>query len=173
MDALFELLKILLPSLVVFGTCYFLIKNFLENDSKKRMIEIRQANQGLVTPIRLQAYERITLFLERITPNSLVMRVYRNGMSAKLLHAELVKTIREEFEHNISQQIYMSNTAWEVVRTAKEEITKLVNIAASSVPEGASGMELSQKIIEVSAQVKRLPTLVAVEAIKKEIAKTF
>jgi len=173
MDELFELLKIIFPALIVFGATYFLIKNFLENESRKRLTDIRQANQSIVTPIRLQAYERITLFLERIAPNSLVMRVYRNGMSAKLLHGELIKTIREEFEHNISQQIYMSNAAWEVVRTAKEETTKLVNIAANSIQDSATGLELSQKIIEISGQLKKLPTQVAVEAIKKEIGQAF
>lgn len=173
MDILLELLKIILPAGVVFATAYYLVKNFLDNENKKRLSEIRLANQGKVTPIRLQAYERVTLLLERISPQNLIMRVHRDGMSARLLQADLLKTIRSEFEHNLSQQIYMSNHAWEMVKTAKEETIKLVNIASSKVKDNASGLELSQVILQVSSQVDKLPTQAAIDYLKKEIKQTF
>ncbi len=173
MDVFWEILKILIPSAVVFLTCYLTVKGFLENDARKRLAEIRLANQGQVTPVRLQAYERIAMFLERISPNSLILRVHKSGMSARLLQSELIANIRAEFEHNLSQQIYMSNHAWEMVKTAKEEIIKLINIASTRVSDTAAGMELAQKILEISSQVNKLPTQVAIEYIKKEIGQTF
>ena len=173
MNVVIDIILVLIAAGAVFATSYFTVKNFLDNESKKRLTELRQANQSLITPIRLQAYERVVLFLERISPNSLVMRVHKNGMSALMLQSELIKTIRSEFEHNLSQQIYMSNNSWQMVITAKEEIIKLVNIAATKVPETATGLELAQTILSISAQINKMPTQVAVEYIKKEIGQNF
>lgn len=173
MNVVIDIILVLIAAGAVFATSYFTVKNFLDNESKRRLSELRQANQSLVTPIRLQAYERVVLFLERISPNSLVMRVHKNGMSALLLQSELIRTIRSEFEHNLSQQIYMSNNSWQMVLTAKEEIIKLVNIAATKVPETATGLDLAQSILSISSQISKLPTQVAVEYIKKEISQNF
>ena len=172
-DTFLEILKILLPSVVVFLTCFFTVKNFLEASTKRRLAEIRLANQNVVTPMRLQAYERLAIFLERINPNTLITRVHKSGMSARLLQSELTKMIRAEFEHNLSQQIYMSNHAWEMVKTAKEEITKLVNVAASKLPDTATGVELSQVILQISQQIDKMPTQVALEYLKKEVGQVF
>ncbi|MCU0432850.1 MAG: hypothetical protein MUC87_05300 [Bacteroidia bacterium] len=168
-----DIFKVLLPCLVVFAAAYLTVRNFLETETKRRLAEIRLANQSVVTPVRLQAYERIAIFLERINPNTLVTRVHKSGMSARLLQSELTKVIRNEFEHNLSQQIYMSNHAWEMVKTAKEEITKLVNVAASKLPDTATGVELSQMILQVSQQIDKMPTQVALEYIKKEVGQVF
>ena len=173
MDVILEMFKYILPSVVVFATSYYLVKSFLDNGSKKRLSELRMANQSNITPIRLQAYERVVLFLERISPNTLIMRINKSGMTAARLQSELIKNIRGEFEHNLSQQIYMSNAAWEMVKTSKEEVIKLINIAATKVPNGASGNDLSQAIIEISLQVDKLPTIVTIEYIKREIAQYF
>lgn len=177
MDKALELflsaLKFIVPAFIVFLTSYYLVKSFLDNDARKRLTEIRIANQSIITPTRLQAYERLALFLERISPNSLIPRVNKQGMSARLLQTELVKAIRTEFEHNLSQQIYVSGHAWEMVKTAKEEIIKLVNISATKIPDTASSMDLSQMIINIAAQVPRLPTDVALDYVKREVGQNF
>ncbi|HXC04436.1 MAG TPA: hypothetical protein VNZ86_06765 [Bacteroidia bacterium] len=166
-------LMMLVPAIIVFLTAYYLVKSFLDNDARKRLTEIRIANQNLITPTRLQAYERLALFLERISPNSLIPRVNKQGMSARLLQTELIKAIRNEFEHNLSQQIYVSGHSWEMVKTAKEEIIKLINISSTKIPDTASSMDLSQMIINISAQVPKLPTDVALEYIKREVGQNF
>jgi hypothetical protein len=168
-----DILKFLLPSIIVFGAGYLTVKNFLDTETKRRLAEIRLANQNVVTPMRLSAYERMAIFLERINPSILLPRTHKSGMSARLLQSELTKTIRTEFEHNLSQQIYMSNHAWEMVKTAKEEITKLVNVAASKLPDTATGIELSQMILQISQQIEKMPTQVALEYIKKEVGQVF
>ena len=173
MNLLITLLQIIIPSAIVFATAYFLVKNFLDNESKKRMSEIKKTNQELITPVRLQAYERVVLFLERITPNSLVMRIHSSGMSARALHGELLKTIRLEFEHNVAQQVYISNKAWAEVKNSKEEIIKLINVCSTKVDGVATGAQLAEKIIEVSSQIPKLPTQIAIENLKKEIALAF
>ena len=173
MDITLQVLIALVPSMGIFATAYFMMTGFIENENKRRHSEIKHGNKELITPVRLQAYERVVLFLERITPNSLVMRVFKNGMSGKLLQSELVKSIRSEYEHNMSQQVYMSNQAWELVKTAKEETIKLINIASTNVAETAEGMELANAVISVAGQIKKLPTQVAIEALKFELSKDF
>lgn len=173
LDVVIEILKYLLPCIVVFAAGYLTVKNFLETETKRRLAEIRLANQSVVTPMRLQAYERMAIFLERINPNILITRTHKSGMSARLLQSELTKVIRTEFEHNLSQQIYMSNHAWEMVKTAKEEITKLVNVAASKLADTATGVDLSQMILQISQQIDKMPTQVALEYIKKEVGQVF
>ena len=94
-------------------------------------------------------------------------------MNSRLLQAELLKTVRMEFEHNLSQQIYISNKGWEMVKNAKEEMIRLVNLSSARVSDAASGTELSQVIIDLASKIDKLAPQVALEYLKKEIAQTF
>ena len=132
MNALIELLKIIIPAGAVFAAAYFLVNRFLDNDQKRREHELKKSAQGLITPLKIQAYERIIIFLERINPNSLVIRVNKNGMNSRQLHSELITAVKTEYEHNLSQQIYVSYGAWELVKNAKEEDI-LINWMTSSL----------------------------------------
>lgn len=172
MDPLFEIIKILLPSAIVFLTAYYLVKNFLDHESRKRIVDLKLANQTVITPIRLQAYERVILFLERINPTGMVMRLNKTGSAANF-QGELLKTVRSEFEHNLSQQIYMSSKSWDAVVKAKEETIKLINVASVRVNADSTAMELAQAIVSVASQLTELPTKAAIDFIKKEIGKEF
>ena len=172
MDQFFEIIKFILPAGIVFMTTYYLVNKFLSQESQKKMMDLKLANQTLLTPIRLQAYERVVLFLERINPSSMVMRANKN-VRASMLQGELLKTVRSEYEHNLSQQIYMSNKSWEALVKAKEETIKIINVAATQVNPDASGMELAQAIVNVTSQLTHLPTKNAIDIIKKEIGKEF
>jgi hypothetical protein len=173
MEDFLEILKYILPSGVVFATAYFLLKTFLDNENRKKMLELKMNNQTISIPVRLQAYERIILLLERISPGSLVLRVTQPGMTASQLQTELMQNIREEFEHNLAQQIYLSSTAWELARNAKEETIKLVNIAASKLNESATAVDLGSVIFELSARNDKLPVTAVIEYIKKEVRQLF
>lgn len=171
MDAFVEILKIILPAAAVFFAVYFVVRSFLGNDQKKREHELKKSNQNVVLPLKIQAYERLIIYLERINPNTLVVRVNKNGMSAQILQLELIKTIKSEYEHNLSQQIYTSFGAWELVKTAKEETIKLINISATKVSYDAPSNELAMMILNVAASLeKKLPSEVAIEYVKKEVS---
>ena len=172
MDSFFELLKFILPAAIVFLTTYYLVKNFLDHERNKKTIDLKLANQAILTPIRLQAYERVVLFLERINPSSMVMRLNKTGNSASF-QGELLKTIRSDFEHNLSQQIYISTAAWNATVRAKEETIKVINVSASKVNADSSALELAQAIVSVTAQLTEMPTKQAIDLIKKEISKEF
>lgn len=174
MEALIEILKIILPAAAVFFAAFFLVNRFLDNEQKRREFELKKASQSMITPQKIQAYERIVIFLERINPNNLVIRVNKHGMNSRQLHQELVHAIKSEYEHNISQQIFMSHNSWELVKTAKEEIVKLINISASKVAGDAPSNELAMMVLNIAAGVeKKLPHEIALEYIKKEIAQLF
>lgn len=174
MNALVEILKILIPAGAVFAAAYLLVKRFLDNDQKRREHELKKSAQATITPLKIQAYERIVIFLERINPNSLVIRVNKNGMSARQLHQELVAAVKSEYEHNLSQQIYLSAGAWELVKTSKEEIIQLINIASSKTAHDSNSSELAMLILNISSNLgKKLPNDVAIDYIKKEIAQNF
>src|SRR3954471_6816786 len=151
MDAFIEILKIILPAGAVFAAAFLIVRKFLDNEQKRRDQELKKSNHAAITPLRLQAYERIVLFLERVNPNTLVVRVNKNGMSAHQLHLELVKTVKTEYEHNLSQQIYMSYGAWELVKNTKEEIIKLVNITSTKVAHDSPSNELAMAILNVTS----------------------
>lgn len=173
MEGFLDILKYILPSGVVFITAYFILKSFLDNDNRKKLLELKLNNQGLITPLRLQAYERVVLFLERITPASLLMRVSQPGLPASQFQMLLLQNIRDEFEHNLSQQIYISSTAWELVRNSKEEMIKLVNVAASKLNDDAGSADLGRAMLEISVQKDKLPLNAAIDYIKKEVRQLY
>jgi hypothetical protein len=172
MNDFLEILKYILPSLVVFAAAYYLIKLFLDNEQKKRATDIKMAGYKIITPIRLQAYERLVLFLERISPESLLMRIHKPELTGLQMQTMLILAIREEFEHNLSQQVYISSQAWDMIKNAKEDMVKLINTAAANLSDKASGTDLSQKIFELSLSGKPLVKS-ALEFLKNEIRLVF
>lgn len=173
MKEVLEILKYVLPSLVTFVTAWYLVKGFLENEQKKSLLEIRMKTTELIHPVRLQAYERCLLLMERISPGNLLLRASMPGSKAKELHSYLVGTVRQEFDHNLSQQLYISKEAWELVRSAKEEVLRQLNSGLSHLPEDASGQQLAELIVENSLKIKHPLTSKAIEQLKKEVARQF
>lgn len=169
MEEILEILKYTLPSLVVFGTAYYLIKMMLNSEANKKRLEIALANRKISIPTRLRAFERVTLLLERISLNSLVIRTMKAGMNANQLQILLLANIRKEFEHNMSQQIYLNNDSWQAVKIAKESTIKLINKVADSVKNDAPAMELSTKILQVVMNTEQTPTDLAISVIKNEV----
>ena len=171
MEILIDIIKITVPALLVMLTAWLVIWYLLKNDQDKRRQEIILQNSRTVTPIKLQAYERIVLFLERISLESMLIRINSPGMSASQLHSSLLSTIRSEFEHNLSQQIYMSPQAWEVVKNARSNMIKIINTEIEKMPEKATGMEFSKKLLETVMELDKEPTKTAIEFIKAEVAR--
>jgi hypothetical protein len=171
METLAEILKITIPGLLVLVTAWILIRSMIKNDQDKRKQELVLQNSRTIVPIKLQAYERIVLFLERISLESMLVRISSPGMTATQLHSALLTTIRNEFEHNLSQQIYMSPQAWEVVRNARSNMIKIINGEFEKMPEKATGIDFSKKLLETIMELDREPTRAAIDYIKGEIGR--
>ncbi len=171
METLSDILKITLPAMIVFFTAWILLRNLIKNDQDKRRQELILLNSRTIIPIKLQAFERVILFLERISLESLLVRVSVNTMSASQLHSALITTIRSEYEHNLSQQIYMSPQAWEVVRNARSNMIKIINSEAEKMPENASAIDLSKLLLEKIIELEKEPTRAAIDFVKGEVAR--
>jgi hypothetical protein len=171
MEAISDILKITLPALIVFLTAWLVLQNMIKNDQDKRKQELILQNSRTVTPIKLQAYERIILFLERISLESLLLRVSVQDMTAQQLHSAMLNAVRSEFEHNLSQQIYMSQQAWEVVRNARSNMIKIINSEAEKLPPDSSSMTLSKKLLEKIIELEQEPTRAAIDFVKAEIGR--
>ncbi|MBD8490396.1 hypothetical protein IFO69_16710 [Echinicola sp. CAU 1574] len=168
-----ELLKIIVPAgLVIYGM-YLVIVSFLSKEREAKLITLKTRNSDTVLPIRLQAAERLCLLLERLTPNNLVRRVNDQAYSARELHSLLLSEIREEFNHNLAQQVYFSDEAWESVRNAVEGVITLVNRAMQEVNPEAKGMDLAKKIFQLSLEQKNDGISFALQKVKSEIRVYF
>lgn len=173
MNDLFELLKYTVPSLIVLLTAYLVLRKTTQNEEKRRKVELLMNNQKLITPIRLQAYERMVLLLERIAPQSLVMRTQKPNMSAQELQAKLLKNIRQEYEHNVAHQIYISDKSWEYIKSAKEELVKIINQISLGVKPGSPAIVLSKRLLQQFIDRDKDPSKKAILYLKSEIKILF
>ena len=173
MENLFDILKITLPSLIMLAALYYIVGSFFRTSENRQKLKIVRDNQKLITPLRLQAYERLVLLLERISPESLVMRSNYPAKTCEQLHQELLQAIRAEYEHNLSQQLYVSVEAWNSVRNAKNYTISLINNAAKDVDDNAPAIELSRKILDMTMELEQPITEKAINEIKREIQQIF
>lgn len=168
-----EILKLMVPPLMVALVVWIMNDHNQKKYEKSRYFKLLNQTRQITLPLRLQAYERLVLLMERISPANLLMRVSPHGKNTRQLHAELIKVIREEFDHNLTQQIYVSDEAWEAVKTAREETVKLINMAFAQTGDNRDGIDLSKLILEVTIKLDKLPTQVAMEVLRKEVRGLF
>ena len=173
MEDFYELLKISVPAALVLYAMYLTIKAMMSKELNKKQLEIRGKSIETVLPNRLQAYERICLFLERMSPNNLLLRLSTQKMSAVEFHQILLNEIREEYNHNVSQQVYMSDEAWDMVKNAKEELIVTINAAADKLGEKATSIDLSKQIFEETMTRDKDLIQETLKNIKNEIRQTF
>lgn len=163
-------LVFLLVALIVIGLiAYLAISYYLKTEKEKLIVKIGLSNKEIITPVRLQAYERIVLLLERMEPSQIILRNITIGQSASMLHQTLVNTIREEFDHNLSQQLYISSEAWIKIKSAREAALTSINEAAASLKSEAPASELAEllftsEVKEASSSIQKALEFVKAEA---------
>ncbi|MEL7004312.1 MAG: hypothetical protein AAFN93_16470 [Bacteroidota bacterium] len=173
MEAIIEFGKIILPAAAVMYAMYLTIKSFVNKELEKHRMEVRSRSIETVLPNRLHAYERVCLFLERISPDSLVVRLNNGDYSAREFQQILLNEIREEYNHNVSQQLYMSNEVWDMVKNAKENLIVSINEATYELPENATSLDLSKQLLEKIMSKGEDFIQQALLAVKNEIRETF
>jgi len=173
MEVIVEILKITLPAgLVIYGM-YLVAVSFLKTERDNKLISLKTKNTETILPIRLQAGERICLLLERVTPNNLIRRVNTGNYSAKELHQILLSEVREEFNHNLSQQLYFSDETWESVRNTIEQVITMINRAAQDLNEEARGIDLNKRIFQLYLEKNNDSISQALKNVKSEIRVYF
>ncbi len=171
MDIIIELIKNLGPALIVLYAVYLMVRSFTSSRLDELRSQSIQKNSETVLPIRLQAYERITLLLERISPSNIISRLNNPEFSARDFQQVLVSEIRQEFNHNLSQQLYMSDQAWAYVSGAVEDVITTINEAGRGLEDDAKGLDLAKAIFETNIEKNSVRN--AINYIKNEIREVF
>lgn len=163
-----EILKYILPSLVVLLCAWVVMAKLMKNEDSRRNFELRKHTQNVISPIRLRGYERLSLLLERITPEHLLIDLDFSGMTVPVLQQHLLKTIRMEFDHNMSQQIYVSDEVWTAIVLAKEEMMRFVNTCAMRCTDADTALTYAQAMITTYSSNGETPTQHAQQLLKAE-----
>ncbi len=125
-QSLIDLAFNLLPAVIVAAVTYYFFSQYVKQEDGRRRFLLHKENQATALPLKLQAYERLTLFLERIALGKLVTRIRPISDDKAAYENLLITTIEQEFEHNLTQQIYMTEECWNVIRTAKNATISII-----------------------------------------------
>ncbi|MFT7351173.1 MAG: hypothetical protein ACI9XR_000910 [Flavobacterium sp.] len=162
-----ELLFYTLPAVITGLVAFYFFENFVKNENNRRNFILRQENQKQALPIRLQAFERLTLFLERINPAKLLVRVAPLSEDKLDYSNLLVQHIEQEFEHNLTQQIYLSNEAWTIILSAKNTTIQIIRQSTLN-KEITSSHKLREAILTELGN-NQAPSTFAIDFLKNEL----
>jgi hypothetical protein len=175
-----DLSKLLLnsASLALGGTIMVLIAYYvMRNDILTYLAARRKSaspdNQNSLLQLRLQAHERMLIFVDRINPSNLLLRLHQQGIEVGALQVIAINEIKQEFQHNITQQLYLETATWKVIRKLKDDTIAMVNNAVKNLPAEASGVELSKKVLNYMSEIEENPYELTMELIKKDIQRLF
>lgn len=168
-----EVLKYTIPALLVLlATCLVLWK-MLQEDREKRAFELKRKSQKEITPIRLRGYERLSLLLERTTPEALLRDLDVQSLTAQQISSLLMQKLRLEFDHNLSQQIYVSDEAWEAISNAREQMVLFLSTMARQFPPETNGLEVAKLMLTAYAENGETPHQKAMKILKDEVRDLF
>jgi len=168
-----DILKYTISGVGIVWIAFYVIKPYLDRDEKIQLLEFKKNITSQTLPLRLQAYERLVLFIERINPANMLLRINSASCSAAELHSLVVEEIRSEYQHNVTQQIYVSLRAWPVIKKIKEDTLALVNNSFRALPENASGTDLGKLMLNRLAQLDENPYDTAANMLKKDLEGLF
>lgn len=166
MDAVLEIIKITIPSLIVFLTVFVLMKYHYKKIATIESMKLRSENANSTMPLRLQAYERLALFCERISPENMLLRFKKESTNGKDLERIMILAIKQEYDHNLTQQIYISESLWNIINMCKSQVMEIISRSGSA--EGASNPNVFAEII-LDALEEKNPIDTTLRAIRKEV----
>lgn len=177
MDILSDLIKILLPATLVLLGIYFSLKSVIQRqvqqEKDENLVKLRLQSQEHILPLRLQAYERMILLLERSSPMSVLLRVNDPAMNVAQLKMAVQHDLREELNHNIAMQLYVSHQAWLLVKGAQDRVIDLFEQASVGLGETSSSYALVQQLANVLMSLEEDPCQGALRFVKMEAQQLF
>ncbi|MBK7094696.1 MAG: hypothetical protein IPH57_06525 [Saprospiraceae bacterium] len=170
MDTITEIIKYTFPALIVFATVYFMMKYHYRNWYSIEMAKLRNDSAKTTLALRLQAYERLALFCERISPENLLLRIKNSSMNGQELQNLLFIAIKQEYDHNLTQQVYVSEQLWSIIELSKNQVMQIISMSyeASVNKDSDSFAETLVKAVD-----EKNPTDMALKAIRKEVEMYF
>ncbi|MGC6430804.1 MAG: hypothetical protein ACON5F_07165 [Jejuia sp.] len=166
-----DLFLFTLPALITGVIAYYFFKTHTENEDGRRRFLLKKDLQATSLPLRLQAYERLTLFLERISPNKLLLRVKPMSSNKEDYESLLIQSIQQEMEHNLTQQIYVSEKCWGVITTAKAATVQLIRKA--NLSEKTDSADKLREVILTEMMERSSPSDAAISILKEEVRELF
>ncbi|MBN8676744.1 MAG: hypothetical protein J0M29_00885 [Chitinophagales bacterium] len=173
MEFFLELLKLTIPAVVVGATAYFLLKMLLDERQRMDLALLRNEAQKVTLPLRLSAYERLMLLCDRADIANTLLRVRMPGMKVRELRGVLLMAINQEFEHNVSQQLYVSDTLWQIVRMAKNNTLGMVTMTGQELDPESDADELVAALLKAVDEQQITPLQTAIMAVRTEAGKLF
>jgi len=170
---LLDIVKYTVSGLGVVWIAFYLIKPYLDKSERIQMLEFKKSLANHTLPLRLQAYERIVLFMERINPQNMLVRLNAASHSAIELHSLIISEVRNEYQHNITQQIYVTSRAWGVAKRVKDDTLNIAANALKSLPENATGLDYGKAILVLLSQLENDPYEIGAELIRKDLEQLF
>ncbi len=152
---------------------YLLIKGDLQNYFKLKADKNQNNDRQTLLSLRLQAYERLTIFVDRINPSNLLIRLHQQGIDITTLQAVALNEINAEYQHNITQQLYIDGTTWNVIRKLKDDTIAMINNAVNGLAEDKSGVDMSKKILHHMSNIDENPYELTLGLLRKDVAKLF
>lgn len=172
-DIILELLKYIVPAGLVLATVALMLREQAKKDETRQRFKVFQGALAQIVPLRLQAYERALLFLERISLENLVLRVDGRGKTVKAFQMEMTAEVRAEFEHNLAQQLYIDADSWDAVVRAKEQTIGFINSVASGMAKDATGSDLGKLLMREMVRAEMVPAREAIISLKRDVHKMF
>jgi len=166
-----EILAYTIPSLITGGVAYYLFDSYFKDQQNTRIWLLQKENRKETLPIRLQAYERMTLFLERINPLQLLVRITPISEDKNEYANYVIAQVEQEFEHNLTQQIYISEECWSIITTAKNATIQMIRLATKN--EKVADANQLREVILSDLLEKPVPTSAALAFIKNEVGQLW
>jgi hypothetical protein len=168
-NLLLDILKYTVSGCLVILVAYFLFKNIIKTDQKINNYTPSVSTSKEFIALKLQAFERLILFIERIHPANIFVRLHIPGMSALDMQSLILNEIRAEYQHNITQQLYVTADTWVLIKRVKEDTLTIVNGAATQLDESASAVDLSKLVFGQLSTLEDSPYDLALRVIKTEM----
>ncbi len=169
MGVLFDILKVSIPAIVVSVTVYFILKKYFDHQVYIQQVEIAKQNKLQTVPMKMQAYERLVLFLERIRVHKLLVRFENKALDNAALCQTMMVGVEQEFEHNVVQQIYISQKLWEIILLAKNEVLHELNEGLSLCASNQDRFEMRNYFLKASSLGSDKAIEAAIHAIRSEV----
>lgn len=165
-----EILKYTIPSLIVLLATWIVMYKLFQNEQQKREWELRRLAQKEISPIRLRAYERLCLLLERTTPERMLGDMNLGEMTILDVQQQILRTLKLEYDHNLSQQIYVSDEVWQRITNARDQMAAFAIAMTKQVPADANAQTYAQVLITAYHSNGDTPNQLAMDALKQEAA---
>ncbi|EOR92584.1 hypothetical protein ADIARSV_4271 [Arcticibacter svalbardensis MN12-7] len=170
---LLDIAKLTLSGTLLIFIGYLFARPYLDQKLKVQLLDLKKNSQAAILPLRLQAYERIILLMERINPVNLLLRTNTPGLTLIEYQQILTSEIRNEYQHNITQQLYVNQSSWALISKLKEDTIALINNAGKSLPADASHIELSKLVLQHLSTLEINPYDAALVVIRQDIQQLF